>query len=405
VSGERLAPFGRGLDAPLAGRTVMQIASPASAAADRRATVKVAEALVEAGARAFVVSEADGLASEAQAVGALHVPFPAASENPIAMMLNVSRLARIIEAEGVDLVHVRSRASAWVALGACRRLKRPLVTTIPGEGPTAKPRTSFESAVAEGDFVVAASQAAAVRALAVYPAARARLRLVRPGLDVQRLWPGAVSRQGVGNARERWGVASHERVVLAPGRIAPRRGQALVMEAAALLAGRGLDDVRFVLAGEAEKPSYARELDALASQKGVKAAVLRVGAEVDRPAAFVAASVVVFPTEEPEGVTRATIEAAATGALTVVADVGAAREIVFAPPHAAPDQRTGWLVPPGDAAALADAIEAALTLGASARDAIRRRSRERTAAFFSLARMTRDTLDVYAEALQERDTS
>lgn len=402
MSGDRLAPFGRGLDVPLAGRTVMQIASPASAAADRRATVKVAEALVEAGARAFVVSEPDELASEAQAVGALHVPFPAASENPISMLLNVPRLARIIEAEGVDLVHVRSRASAWVALGACRRLKRPVVTTIPGEGPTAKPRTNFESAVAEGDLVIATSEAAAERALAVYPAARARLRLVRPGLDVQRLWPGSVSRQGVTRARERWGVAPDERVVLAPGRLAPRRGQALVVEAAALLASRGFGDVRFVLAGDAEKASFGRELDALADQKGVKAAMVRLGAEVDRPAAFVAASVVVFPTREPEGVTRATIEAAATGALVVVADIGAAREIVFAPPHAPPDQRTGWLVPSGDAAALADAIEAALTLGASARDAIRRRSRERTAAFHSLIRMTRDTLAIYAEALQER---
>lgn len=111
---------------------------------------------------------------------------------------------------------------------------------------------------------------------------------------------------------------------------------------------------------------------------------------------------VVFPAREAEGVTRAVIEAAAAGALVVVADVGAAGEIVAAPPYAPPEQRSGWLVAPGDAGALAEAITAALTLGASAREAIRRRSRERIAAGFSLARMTRDTLGVYAEALQER---
>ena len=111
---------------------------------------------------------------------------------------------------------------------------------------------------------------------------------------------------------------------------------------------------------------------------------------------------VVFPTREAEGVTRAVIEAAAAGALTIVGDVGAAREIVVAPPYAPPEQRSGWLIPARDAAALAEAIEAALNLGASAREATRRRSRERIAAEYSLARMTRDTLGVYAEALRQR---
>ncbi|RBP15481.1 glycosyltransferase involved in cell wall biosynthesis [Roseiarcus fermentans] len=402
MNGEPFSPFGRGADAPLAGRTIMQIASPASAGADRRATVAVAEALVEAGARALVLSERDELASEAQAVGALHVPFPASSENPISMMLNVRRLARILAAERVDLVHARSRSAAWVALGAARTLGRALVTSIPGEGPTAPPRTRFESAIAEGDLVVAASDYAAGRVLAMFPAAAPRLRLVRPGLDVARFSPEAISRQRVGKARERWGVASHERVVLAPGRLAPGRGQALMVEAAALLAGRGLEDLRWVLAGEGQKPSVGRELDQLAVRRGVKDAVVRLGAEVDRPAAFVAASVVAFPTRDADGVTRAVIEAAAAGALVIVADVGAASEVVFAPPHAPPEQRTGWLVPPGDAGALAEAIETALTLGASAREATRRRSRERTATFYSAMRMTGDTLAVYAEALQQR---
>lgn len=397
-----LSPFGRGANAPLAGLTIAQIAPPAAAGGDRRATLAVAEALVEAGARALVVSDPGELAREAQAVGAVHVPFPTASENPLAMMFNVRRLARLLAAERVDLVHTRSRGAAWVALGACRRLKRALVTSIPGEGPSRRPRSSFESALSEGDLVVAGSDYAAQRMGDLFPSARMRIRIVRPGLDVAKLWPEAVSRSRVAKVREGWGVAPHERVVLAPGRLMPGRGPALVVEAAALIAKRGLDDVRFVLAGEAEKIAFGRELDALASSRGVKDMVRRVDAEADRAAAFVGASVVVFPARAADGVTRAVIEAAAAGALTVVADVGAAGEIVVAPPHASPDQRTGWLVPAGDPAALADAIEAALTLGASAREATRRRSRDRIADQYSLARMTGDTLNVYAEALGQR---
>ncbi len=399
---EPLSPFGRGANAPLVGRTIAQIAPTLATGGDRRATLAVAEALIEAGARALVISDPGELASEAQAIGALHVPFPAATENPLAMMLNVRRLARVLAAERVDLVHTRSRASAWVALRACRRLQRALVTSIPGEGPSSRPRSSFKSALAEGDLVIAASDYAAERMAELFPLARTRLRVVRPGLDVAKLWPEAVGRSRVAKVRESWGVAPHERVVLAPGRLTPGRGPTLVVEAAALIAKRGLGDVRFVLAGDAQKAAFGRELDALAASRGVKDMVQRAGSEADRPAAFVAASVIVFPARAPDGVTRAVIEAAAAGALTIVAEVGAASEIVVAPPHAPPDQRSGWLIPAGDAAALADALEAALTLGASAREATRRRSRERAAAQYSLARMTGDTLNVYAEALRQR---
>jgi glycosyltransferase involved in cell wall biosynthesis len=50
-------------------------------------------------------------------------------------------------------------------------------------------------------------------------------------------------------------------------------------------------------------------------------------------------------------------------------------------------------------APLVEAIHAALSLGASAREAIRRRLRAKIAEAYSVERMTRDTLSVYAEAL------
>ncbi len=394
MSLDALSPFGRAALAPLADRTVLQIVPPLG---DERSALAVAAALVDAGARALVASDHDELGREVQAVGGLHLPFPASSRNPLAMAFNARRLARVLKAERVDLVHARSRASAWVALGACRKAKRPLVTTILGDGPAAKPRTPFESAVAEGDLIVVSSQRAAERAAAIFPAAPTRLRIVRPGLDLARLEPDAVSRQRVARMRDGWAVAQHERVVLAPV-----RGRKLVIEVAALIKERGLSDVRFVLAGEPAKPALERELDALAVARGVREIVARVDAPVDWPAAFVGASVVIFPAGEAEGVPRAAIEAAATGALTIVSDVGAAREIILAPPDTPAEQRSGWLVPPGDAAALAQAIEAALALGASAREAIRRRARTRIAEFYSLDRMRRDTMAVYAEALQSK---
>jgi glycosyltransferase involved in cell wall biosynthesis len=109
---------------------------------------------------------------------------------------------------------------------------------------------------------------------------------------------------------------------------------------------------------------------------------------------------VVFPATDADGVTRTSIEAAAMGALTILCDVGSAREIIAAPPHEDDEARTGWLIPPREPAALAEAIHAALALGASGREAIRRRSRAKIAEAYSLERMTRDTLSVYAEALE-----
>jgi glycosyltransferase involved in cell wall biosynthesis len=400
VSVDALSPFGRAANAPLAGRTILQIVPPVDAGGDARATLAVTAALAETGARALVATDSRELAGELQAIGGLFVRFPAATKNPLAMTLNMLRLQRIITSERVDLVHARSRWAAWAAVKACRKAERPLITSLPGDGGRRPPRTSFETAVAEGDYVIAASEFAAGRAESLFPAVDMRLRVVRPGMDLSKVQPERVGGRRVADVRSAWGVAAHERVVLMPARLAPSRGPHTLIEAAALIKGRGLDDVRFVLAGEAAKPSFARELDALAVKCGVQSTLVRVAAAADPPAAFIGAAVVVFPATDAGGLTRASIEAAAMGALTIISDVGPAREIIAAPPHVGADARTGWLVPPREPAALAEAIHDALSLGASAREAVRRRSRARIAEAYSLERMTRDTLGVYAEALE-----
>ena len=392
---------------PLAGVTVLQIIPALEAGGAERTTVDMAAALAEAGARPLVATEGGRLVGELQAKGGIWVPFPANTKNPLAMALNVERLARLCRQEGVQILHARSRAPAWVALGAARRQKIPFVTTYHGSysGRTAV-KVLYNSVMARGDAVIANSHYTADLIRRAHPEqAGDRITVIHRGTDLSTFTPSAVAPARVESLRRAWGVAPHERVVLLAARLTAWKGQRVLIEAAARLRDLGVTDIAVVLAGDPQgRSAYERELDALVEARNLTGIVRRVGHCADMPAAFRAASVVAVPSVEPEAFGRSAVEAQALGIPVVVSDLGAVPETVLAPPDVEPGQRTGWRVPPGDAAALAEAVKEALSLGASARDALARRAQAHVEANFSLDRMIESTLSVYADLLNRAKT-
>jgi glycosyltransferase involved in cell wall biosynthesis len=317
------------------------------------------------------------------------------------MMLNARRLARLIIAERVDIVHARSRAPAWVALMACRIARTPFVTTFHGAyaGRSAL-KLRYNSVMARGDVVIANSDYTAGLVARLYPWARARLRVIHRGTDFSKFTPGAVPPARVARLRKDWSVAPDERIVLMAARLTGWKGHKVLIEAARRLKEQGIEGVRYIMAGDAQgRGGYVKELDALIDKAGLKGIVSRVGHCADMPAAFLAASVVAVPSTAPEAFGRTAVEAQALGAPVVVSDLGAVSETVLSPPETAPDARTGWRVKAGDAQALAEALQAALALGASAREAMARRARTHVEGQFSLERMTRETLEAYVGLL------
>jgi len=274
------------------------------------------------------------------------------------------------------------------------------MTTFHGSyGGRSSLKLRYNSVMARGDVVIANSQFTADMIARLYPQARERLRVIYRGTDLRAFSPSQVDRDRIARLREAWGVAPHERVVLLAARLTGWKGQKVLIEAASLLKGE-FDDIRYILAGDPQgRDGYAKELDALIAAKGLKGVVSRVGHIVDMPAAFLAASVVAVPSTEPEAFGRSAVEAQAMGAMVVVSNLGAVPETVLAPPDAPPEGRTGWRTPPGDAAALAEALKAALTLGSTGREAIARRARAHVEKNFSLEQMTRKTLEAYLSLL------
>jgi glycosyltransferase involved in cell wall biosynthesis len=389
---------------PLAGRTILQIIPELDAGGAERTAVDIAAGLVAVGARALVASEGGRLVGELQAKGGVWASFPAATKNPFAMLRNVRKLARLCHDEGVALVHARSRAPAWVALGATRALNLPFVTTFHGSyAGRSSVKLLYNSVMARGDVVIANSQYTADLIRSHYPQAEERIRVIHRGTELSVFSPSAVAPERVQALRRSWGVAPHERVVLLAARLTGWKGQKVLVEAAAKLKAAGMSDLAFVLAGDHQgRDAYVRDLDGMVASLGLEAVVRRVGHCTDMPAAFLAASVVTVPSTEPEAFGRTAVEAQAMGTPVVTSELGAVPETVLAPPQVAPHERTGWRIPPGDAAALAEAVGTALSLGASARETLAARARAHVERHFSLERMVSDTLDVYINLLGER---
>ncbi|HEX5665265.1 MAG TPA: glycosyltransferase, partial [Hyphomicrobium sp.] len=212
--------------------------------------------------------------------------------------------------------------------------------------------------------------------------------------------PETVSAERVERLRSAWGVAPGQRVILQAARLTNWKGQHVVVDAARRLHADGRLDGIVALAGDAQgRDAYAEGLREAIKAGGLEGRVRLVGHVDDMPAAYLAADASIVASIEPEAFGRTAVESQAMGCPVIATRIGAPPETVLSPPEHGPRSMTGWLVPPGDAAALAEALLAALSLDRVARAQLSLRARAHAAGSFSLRQMRLKTLQVYDEIL------
>ncbi len=180
--------------------------------------------------------------------------------------------------------------------------------------------------------------------------------------DLERFRPADAARRGA--ARAALNIRPEQRAAVLVGRVQRIKGQAVFLEAAALAAGR-LPGTVFLLVGEgAGRP----ELEKWVAERKLGERVRVLGRREDVPEVLAACDLGVVASLGSEGFSRAALEYMAAGLPVVATRVGALPEIAV-------EDETGFLVEPGDAAALAGAMvgvlgdaELAARLGAAGRE-------------------------------------
>ncbi len=384
--------------------TILQIVPELDTGGAELSAVEIGEAVHRAGWRSIIATEGGRLEPDAKAQGSEIHRLSVATKNPAKMWANVSRLVRLCKRENVCLIHARSRAPAWSALRAARRLSLPFVTTYHGayseKGPA---KRLYNSVMARGDRVIANSQYTADLIRQRYDTPEQKITVIHRGVD-RSFDRDLVSKERTEAVRRRWGVGPDEVIILQAARLTGWKGQQVLIDAAARLRGAGLsDDVRFVIAGDAQnRTAYLEKLKAQISQLELSQTVLLVGHESDMAAAFATAYTVVVASTEPEAFGRVSAEAQALGRPVIATRLGAPQETVRSAPEFGPSEMTGWLVKPGDADEMATAIGAVLALDKSAYSAMADRAIQNAHSNFTLEQMKRLTLAVYDDLLGSR---
>ena len=182
------------------------------------------------------------------------------------------------------------------------------------------------------------------------------------------------------------------RTVITVANLRPEKSHETLVAAAALLV-KDYPDLRFEIVGAGPR---REELDALVRARDLQHRVSFLGHREDVPALLARADAFVLPSRS-EALPNSAIEAMAAGLPVVASAVGGLLDLVE-------DGRTGILVPPGNADALAAALRRlaadpllAARLGAAAADAVRQR--------YSFDRMVAAFEDLYTAGLAARSLS
>jgi glycosyltransferase involved in cell wall biosynthesis len=293
-----------------------------------------------------------------------------------------------------DLIHANSiRAGLVLGLGRLAPAAR-IVHVRDCLPPGVLTSVTMRTIAATASTVIANSRYTAASVRAAAPAAH--IEVVHNSVDLARWDPSRIDRETV---RARLGEAGGRAVLLGVvAQLSPWKGQDVAVEALAMLRERGLD-AHLLLIGSAKFVARATRFDneayVTALKERIRAAGLEdrvswLGEREDVPELMAALDVLLLPShEEPFG--RAVIEAMALGVPVLATAVGGPAEIIV-------DGREGYLLPPLEPRAWADAVERVMARTDGGR-ALGEAGRLRVAEAFTAEHHARAVLAVYERAL------
>ena len=358
-----------------------------------RGTIEIARALSEAGIPNAVASAGGRLERALDEMDVEHVKLPLDRKNPFALRRCARALADYCSEEGVTLMHVRSRAPAWAVKWASKRCGVKWIATFHGVYGT-EPRLfkiPYNRVMLQGERTIAISEYVRNHILETYKGVDLeKLVLIHRGANTDAFRPDAVPREvWMSKKTDQYGFEADRPVITLPGRLTRWKGQEVFLEALSMTRNHRFGVL--LLGSDQGRTEYSDRLRTMAGKLPDETRVVFRDHTSQMPLVYALSDIVVNASSaQPEAFGRTIPEAQATGRLVLATAHGGACETVK-------DGETGFLVPPGDAKAMAAKLDEMLEMSEERKKKMRAAAVESVRANFSTAKMCEKTLALYSE--------
>ena len=353
--------------------------------------IEISNALQKSGHISYVASNGGRREREIIREGGIVLLLPLASKNPITIFRNIYRLSKIIQKNKIDIIHARSRAPAWSAYFAAKKMNIPFITTFHGTySIKGKWKKKYNSVMTKGDKVIAISNFIKKHILNNYNINHQKVVTIHRGINLDTFNHLEVSDERLISFCKKFNIPEDNFVILLPGRITRWKGHKTLIEAVAML---GREDIVCLFVGDIQgRNKYYNELNSLIDKLGLTNNFRIIENQIDMAAIYKLADVVISASTEPEAFGRVVAEAQAMGRPTVAVNHGGGPEIII-------NNVTGWLFKSGDAIDLSDKILKAIDLDDLERKNMASKAIERTSLNFNNDTMCFKTLEIYSDLI------
>ncbi len=374
---------------------IVQIVPQMNRGGVERGTVEIAEAISARGWKAVVICNGGRMENQLRRAGAEVYTLPVDTKNPLKWPAVRRRLKTVLLSVGADIVHVRSRAPAWIALPLTRAMGIHSISTIHSKFvPQNFVKRIYNQKMLSADGIIAISDYVKSVITRHYSEAVSEeaIQVIHRGVDLGVFDPAKVSQHRIVRLSETLNLPDDGPVVMLPARATEWKGHEALIEAVASLEAK---DVTLFLLGAGDGHSrFIERLRALAIKTGLDGRLRIASGTDDMPAALMLADVVAMPSTIPEPFGRVALEAQAMGRPVVAFKHGGAIESIL-------EGETGWLAEPNNVEDLARCLHLALKLGPRQRTIWAKRARAHVESAFSTRQMCEKTLEIYADFLQK----
>jgi glycosyltransferase involved in cell wall biosynthesis len=372
--------------------TIAQILPALNTGGVERGVVEISRALTESNFRSIVISSGGYFESQLRRNGAIHYKLDVHSKNPFRWVKIRNQLKVILEEEKVDLLHLCSRAPAWIAFPLGSILDIPVITSVHMRfRRTNIFKKIYNSVLTKGDAIIAISKHIENSIKTVFPKVGHKINVIHRGVDLELFNPNNIKAGRIIAQSKILNLRDNVPVIVMASRPAMWKGYSVLITALSKVK----EDFQCVLIGAGDGSTKFQKIliDKIIRLK-LEAKVKLLKSTRDIQATMILGDIVVMPSLTPEPFGRVILEAQALGKIPIAFDHGGASETII-------DGKNGFLAKPVDVDSLSKKISLALSLKGSKMEKIGEFSKKNVSKNFSHDKMCKLTLSLYKRCLAE----